>query len=260
MKRKAAIICPIKDEYTYIHKFLEYYCRHFSSEDIYILDFGSMDEYLKTVIADSAVVVKTAANILDAKELYSAVRGLQSNLYKEYEYVIPVDVDEFLCHTCDGGLRSYLQNLKADIVTCQGHEIIHLPFIEDPIDPSGKWMQQLKYWHAENIHYGKTLLARRELQWTHGFHSYVGENLENKIERTDAGLFLVHMHKHDYNTTIERHIKWSKLEWSEDTIKNRHNYHYMEKSKRKIDEWYYRPVLNSIIYEIPQIIKERINI
>ena len=260
MKRKAAIICPIKDEYTYIHKFLGYYRQHFSSEDIYVLDFGSTDEYLKNVIGDNARVVKTDANILDAKELFSAVRILQGNLYEKYEYVIALDVDEFLCYLGKGGLREYIQNLKVNIVTCQGHEVIHLPFVEESLDLNKPWMQQLKYWHTDHIHYGKTLLSRNELQWTHGFHTYIGETLENKIQRTDPNLFLVHMHKHDFNTTIARHIKWSKMKWSEDTIKSNHNYHYLEKSTQAIKEWYYRPIFDSKIYEIPQIIKENINI
>ena len=50
MKKKAAIICPIKNEETYIKKFFEYYQKHFETSDIYILDFGSSEEYIKNVI------------------------------------------------------------------------------------------------------------------------------------------------------------------------------------------------------------------
>ena len=165
MKKKAAIICPIKNEETYIEKFFEYYQKHFDTSDIYILDFGSSEEYIKNVIGQNATVIKTDANILDAMELFYAIRKAQSDLYKEYTYVLPLDVDEILYYHAEGGLKKYLQETEVELISSRGHEVIHLPFLQEPIDPSKKWMDQIKYWYTNHFHYGKTLISKKELDW-----------------------------------------------------------------------------------------------
>lgn len=260
MKRKAAIICPIKDETTYIHKFFEYYQRHFEIEDIYILDFGSNEEYIKNTLDGNATIIKTEASILDAVELFNAIKKAQKDLYKRYDYVIPLDVDEFLVYDDKGGLGEYLKNTNAELVTCVGKEVIHLPFLEPPLDLNKKWIDQLKYWHNSFKHYGKTLITKKELPWQSGFHTYVGETIPIRISNIDKKLFLIHFHKHNFETTIHRHTRWSEMKWSEDTIKHNHNHHYRQKSIQKIKEWYYAPLLDEKIYAIPEIIKKNIDI
>ena len=259
MKKKAAIICPIKNEETYIKKFFEYYQKHIDVSDIYILDFGSSEEYIKNVIGENATVIKTDANILDAIELFEAMRSAQRDLYKEYTYVLPLDVDEILYYHAEGGLKKYLQETEVELVSCRGHEVIHLPFLQDPIDLSKKWMDQIEYWYPNHFHYGKTLISKKELEWETGFHTYSGETMDIRDKNIDHNLFLIHLHRHDFETTMSRHIKWSGMEWSEFTLKNKLNYHYTEKSKEKLIDWYYKP-LSSKIYTFPEIIKKNIDI
>jgi hypothetical protein len=259
MKKKAAIICPIKNEETYIKKFFEYYQKHIDVSDIYILDFGSSEEYIKNVIGKNATVIKTDANILDAIELFEAMRSAQKDLYKEYTYVLPLDVDEILYYHAEGGLKKYLQETEVELISSRGHEVIHLPFLQEPIDPSKKWMDQIKYWYTNHFHYGKTLISKKELDWEPGFHIYTGETVSIREQHLDPKLFLIHLHRHDFNTTMSRHIKWSGMEWSEYTLENKLNYHYTEKSEEKLLEWYYRPVFEKI-HTIPEEIKKNIDI
>jgi hypothetical protein len=258
MKRKAAIICPIKDEYTFIGKFFEYYQQHFDRQDIYILNFGSSPEYLDNIIGDNARVIHTDANILDAIELFNAMRSAQRELYKEYTYVLPLDVDEIIVYNKEGGLRKYLEETETDLVSCVGQEVIHLGFLQEPLDYSKKWMDQIKYWYPNHNHYGKTLISKNDLPWSSGFHTYDGEDIPIRIKNTDPNLFLVHFHKHDYTSTIKRHKDWSEMEWSENTIKGNHNHHYRQKSNKKVQDWYYAPMFDGI-YEIPESIKKSIN-
>lgn len=259
MKKKAAIICPIKNEETYIRKFFEYYQKHFDASDIYILDFGSSDEYIKNVIGENATVIKTDANILDAIELFEAMKSVQADLYKKYTYVLPVDVDEIIFYNQEGGLKKYLEETDVELVSCRGHEVIHLPFLEESIDFTKKWFEQIKYWYPNHEHYGKTLISKKQLDWEVGFHTYDGETIQIHNKKVDDNLFLIHLHRHDFNTTIGRHKIWSEMEWSKDTIENRLNHHYTEKSIKKVIEWYYRPVFDRI-YNIPEEIKKNIDI
>lgn len=259
MKKKAAIICPIKDENTFIKKFFEYYQRHFDVEDIYILDFGSSEEYLKNVIGENANIIHTDANILDALELFNALRKAQSELYEKYTYVLPLDVDEIIVYNQEGGLKKYLEETDVELVSCIGQEVIHLGFLEPALDHSKKWIDQLNYWYPNIQHYGKTLISKKELPWSSGYHTYKGETIPIRIANIDPDLFLVHLHKHDYMSTIKRHKDWSEMEWSENTIKGNHNHHYRQKNLEKIRDWYYAPMFDGI-YEIPESIKKSINI
>ena len=68
------------------------------------------------------------------------------------------------------------------------------------------------------------------------------------------------MHKIDFKTTIERHQKWSAMKWSEDTVENGYNYHYRMTEKQKIVDWYFEPILDKIIYQIPEVIKNNVKI
>ena len=260
---KVAIICPIKDENTFIHKFFEYYKQHLDSNDIYILDFGSSEEYIKDVISPNANVIRTDADILDAPGVFNEIKKYMVELKSNgYDFVIPLDVDEILYYHDEGGLKGFLQGLtKSDnIATCRGYEVIHIPTLQEDLKLDKPWSPQIKYWYPDQQWYGKTLISRDQLDWGIGFHKYKIDNIWQPDTMVDDRLFLMHMHKSNFKTTIERHLKWSSMKWSDETIENGYNYHYRMTEKQKIIDWYFEPILNNIIYEIPEIIKNNIKI
>jgi len=73
-------------------------------------------------------------------------------------------------------------------------------------------------------------------------------------------LFLIHMHKIDFKTTIDRHLKWSSMKWSDETIENGYNYHYRMTERSKVVDWYFEPILKNIIYPIPEATKNNLKI
>jgi hypothetical protein len=260
---KVAIICPIKDENTFIHKFFEYYCQHLDKKDIYILDFGSSEEYINDVILPNANVIRTKASILDAPGVFNEIKKNMVLLKSEgYDFVIPLDVDEILYYHEEGGLKGFLQGLTKShgIVTCRGYEVIHIPTLQEDLKQDEQWAPQIKYWYPEQQHYGKTLISRSQLDWGIGFHKYKINDVWEKDWYVDDRLFLIHMHKIDFKTTIERHQKWSSMIWSDETIKNGYNYHYRMTERQKIIDWYFEPILSHIVYEMPEVIKNNIKI
>lgn len=260
---KVAIICPIKDENTFIHKFFEYYGQHLEKEDIYILDFGSSEEYINSVIRPNANVIHTKASILDAPGVFNEIKKNMVLLKSEgYDFVIPLDVDEILYYHEEGGLKGFLQGLTKihDIITCRGYEVIHIPTLQEDLKLKEPWSPQIKYWYPDQQWYGKTLISRDQLDWEIGFHKYKINGVREKDWYVDNRLFLIHMHKSDFKTTIERHQKWSSMTWSDETIENGYNYHYRMTERQKIIDWYFEPILNNPIYEIPEIIKNNIKI
>jgi len=260
---KVAIICPIKDENTYIHKFFEYYKQHLDKKDIYILDFGSSEEYINNVIRPNANIIYTKTSILDAPGVFNEIKKNMELLKSEgYDFVIPLDVDEILYYHAEGGLKGFLHGLtkKDDIVTCRGYEVIHIPQLQEDLKVDGQWYHQIKYWYPEQQHYGKTLISRNQLDWVIGFHKYKINNVIEKDWHVNPNLFLIHMHKFDFKTTIERHLKWSSMKWSDETIENGYNYHYRMTERSKVVDWYFEPILKNIIYPIPEEIKNNLKI
>lgn len=260
---KVAIICPIKDENTFIHKFFEYYKQHLDSKDIYILDFGSSKEYIDSVIRPNANVIHTEADILDAPGVFDEIQKHMVLLKSQgYSFVIPLDVDEILYYHADGGLKGFLQGLKESdtLFTCLGYEVIHIPTLQEDLKHDEPWLPQIKYWYPEQQYYGKTLISRDQLDWGIGFHKYKINGIWQQDIITDNRLFLIHMHKSDFKTTIERHLKWSAMTWSDETIENGYNYHYRMTERQKVIDWYFEPILHNVIYTLPEIIKNNIKI
>jgi len=260
---KVAIICPIKDENTFIHKFFEYYKQHLDSKDIYILDFGSTEEYINDVIRPNANIIHTKASILDAPGVFNEIKKNMELLKSEgYDFVIPLDVDEILYYHEEGGLKGFLRGLKESdtFFTCRGHEVIHIPSLQEDLNRDEPWSPQIKYWYAEQQWYGKTLISRDQLDWGIGFHKFKINGIWQPDTNVDENLFLIHMHKSDFKTTIERHLKWSSMTWSDETIENGYNYHYRMTERQKVIDWYFEPILHNVIYTIPEIIKNNIKI
>lgn len=260
---KVAIICPIKDENTYIHKFFEYYKQHLDKKDIYILDFGSSEEYINNVIKPNANILHSNVDILDANatfyEIVDAMTKLKSN---GYDFVMPLDVDEIVYYHEEGGLKRFLEGLTKsdDIITCRGYEVIHIPTLQEDLKLDEPWFPQIKYWYPEQRNYGKTLLSRKQLDWGIGFHKYKINNIWQIDPPANDRLFLIHMHKTNFKTTIERHLKWASMPWSDVTIKHGYNHHYRMTERKKVIDWYFEPILSNIVYQIPDWIKNNIKI
>ena len=243
--KKFAVFCPVKNEKTFSPIWLEYYSRFLSTEDIYFLDFGT------DVKPSGCSVVTIDKNICDAIELFQSIKDFHKELLKKYEYVIPTDVDEIIFHK--NGLDNYINNLDKDHVKCAGFEIIHLPDLEPEFDGSKTIFSQRKFWFRSPIHYDKTLITNKPLDWTIGLHK-----CRNCNEPVDIDLLLIHLHRFDYKTCIERHLRFSKLNWSENTVKNNYNWHYRSEEEGKVKDWYFSTDFE--IKEIPEYIKEIINI
>jgi len=243
--KKFAVFCPVKNETLFSPIWLEYYSRFLPTEDIYFLDFGSDTK------PSGCSVVNIDKNICDANELFESIKDFHKELLKEYEYVIPTDVDEIIFHK--DGLDNYINNLNKGQAKCAGFEIIHLPEVEPDLDKSKSIFSQRNFWFRSPVYYDKTLITNKPLDWTIGLHTCKDSN-----EPVDIDLLLIHLHRFDYKTCIERHLRFSKLNWSENTIRNNYNWHYRSEEEQKVKDWYFSTDFN--IKEIPEYIKELIKI
>ncbi len=241
--KKFAVFCPVKNETTFSKTWFNYYSQFLPTEDIYFLDFGS------DVLPNYCSVKSTDKNILDAIELFEEIKKFHKELLEKYEYVIPTDVDEIVYHK--SGLGNFINNLDKDFVKCAGYEIIHLPDKEDNYDVNKSIFSQRKYWYRSSDYYDKTLITRKPLIWTIGLHKC------HNVSEVESDLFLIHLHRFDYKTCVERHLKWASMDWSKETVRRNFNWHYREKDSEKINKWYYST--GGSIMEIPDDILKDLN-
>lgn len=233
--KKFAVFCPVKNETTFSKTWFKYYSQFLPKEDIYFLDFGS------DVLPDYCSVKSTDKNILDAIELFEEIKKFHRELLEKYEFVIPTDVDELVYHK--SGLDNFINSLEKDFVKCAGYEIIHLPDKEEDFNFDKSIFSQRKYWYRSPDHYDKTLITKKPLVWTIGLHK-----CHNHTE-VEQDLYLIHLHRFDYKTCIERHLKWAAMNWSEETVKRNFNWHYRQSDMSKINNWYYS--IGTTVTEIP---------
>lgn len=250
-KKKWAIFCPIKDENTFSPLWLKYYSQFLNKEDIYILDFNSRNiDYL------DCNKIQTNKDIFDAEILFQEIVKTHRELLDHYEYVIPTDVDEFLFHPT--GLDNYIYNLKSNNITACGYEIIHLPDKEPDYDSSKKIIEQRNFWYREGEWYDKTIITNKPLHWNIGLHVCLEQFIfDEKQMPKDKDLLLIHLHRFDYNTCIQRHLKYATAQWSEHTVANNFNWHYRENNIEKLNKWYFEN--KDKAEEIPETIKKLAN-
>jgi len=235
IKKKKAIFIPVKDENFFIHKWKEYYSKHFSKKDMYVLYYGDDQEYLKN-FSDINVISVTEFTVTNYNDqivqIYEKNHQTYQKLLEEYQYVLMAEADEFIYHP--DGLGNYIDSMQDDFVTCTGFEMIHMKDSEPPFDYSRKIMDQRKYWYFDSAYFSKSLITSRMLQWNVGNHKISGEP-----RRMDPNLILVHMHKFDYDRTRKNHLRCAEMKWSEETLRTNMAWHYRIKEQEKFDEWFY---------------------
>ena len=266
MKKKKAIFMPVLDENFFVHKWLDYYSRHFDKSDMYVLYYGRDREYEKifkeinVIRVDDFDVVNYNDQIVD---IYNKNWETHEKLLRDYEYVVMAEADEFLWHP--RGLGNYIDSMDQDYVTCKGHEIIHMKDVEPPFDPSKKILEQRSFWYWDPVYFTKSLITSKVLSWNIGNH-----RLETQPKKMDWDLLLVHMHKYDYEIVRAKHKKFVNMKWSEESLKKNMCWHYRLEDEDLFYKWFYipdhlyplhkLPADHFVVEEIPENIKKDLNV
>jgi hypothetical protein len=194
----------VKDEGYFLPKWIAYYKQFFHPQDIYILDHQSSDGSTKNLDVNVTPVINEVA--VDHTWIVNTIQDFQKKLLKEYKCVLFAESDEIvypLYKPLDVYIREFIDS-DQDYVTCIGHEMMQKLGEELPLSNDEPIMPNRKYWFRHSL-YDKTLLSKVPLTWAWGFHSHSGENRHK-------GLFLLHLHRHDFEMMLRRHemrvAKW----------------------------------------------------
>lgn len=208
---RRAVFTIVKNEPRFLPLWLDYYGRHFDPSDIYVLDHGTTDGSTEGLEGTCEIVDVHREVSFDHAWLKGTVEDFQAFLLRSYDAVLFAEADEFVVPDPArySGLGSYIEQLRAPAATCTGYTVIHYPDDEPPLDFDQPLLRQRSYWHPARRWYSKRLLARIPLTWTYGFH----DELNARSIEPDADLYLIHLHRIDYDYCLARHKAARAREW-----------------------------------------------
>lgn len=235
MKKKFCVFTFVKNEQVFLPIWLNYYSRIFNEEDIYVIDHDSTDGSIESCEQKYRFTrIPIHWGYYDAPWKTKQVCSFQKELLKEYEYVLYTDADEIIVPDPAkySGLMEYIQKMKGDTIVCTGFNLIHLQEKEAPIDLDQPILKQRSYWYPDR-HYNKPLISRVSLEWCPGFHW-----ADNCVKR-DPDLWLLHLHKMDFDLCWSKHQEIAKMKWNPEHAGKGYSVQFQVNTLKDFN-WYFR--------------------
>jgi Methyltransferase domain len=242
--RNVAVFTCVADESFFLPIWLRYYSRFVGQENLYVVDHDSSDG---STDGEGFVRIPVHNPVTDWAWLWSLVQAEQHRLLERYDAVLYTDVDEIITpDPAYGDLRRYLDEFNDDFVTCRGWELLHDWPAEPALDPDGPIMAQRHWWYR-NTAYDKPLLARVAMSWRGGFHGRTDGAVKD-----DPRLFLIHLHRVDYEQCLYRHRQRVARPWKPEQIADGWGFHERIVEPEAFARWFFNDANGSgrEVYEI----------
>lgn len=151
---------------------------------------------------------------------------LMDDFLTKYDVVVTSAVDEFLVPDSRNyaDLYDYLCQFDGEYVTAQGYHVIDIR--KSSINPRHLVGTNHGLYWLRDESFDKSLITTIPLRYVHGLHS-----LREKPNKVDIHLYLLHLHREDYERCLARHR--SRRTW---TLRPEH--HWMLEGE-KYDAWFY---------------------
>jgi Glycosyl transferase family 2 len=225
----------VHNEKAFLPIWLRYYGAFFAADDIYVLDHDTADG---STDGGGFVRIAVSHETVDHIWMRDTIQSLQHQLLERYDAVIVTDVDELVVPDPRvGTLGEYLERSTDDYVNCRGVEIVHVRDEEPPYDPTLPVLHQRHYWKW-NRWYDKPALARVPMDWIPGFHTRT-----DSASNPDPNLYLVHLHRLDYDTCRERHQSRRQLQWNQHDFENGWALYNRIVEEEQFDRWFYHDLI-----------------
>lgn len=231
MRNRRAVLTIVRNEPVFFPIWLGYHSRFFDPGDIYVLDHGTSDGSTER---GGYVRIPVSHDTVDIQWMVRTVEEHQHRLLERYDVVLVSDADEIVAPKPERGtLGDYIDSFEREFVNCKGYELIHLADREPPFDPSRTVLEQRGYWFANNI-YDKPALATVPLQWKPGFHRVLDGRMH-----PDPDLYLIHLHRMDYELCLDRHRDWRTRAWNERDLSEGWGIHNRITEEPDFRRWFY---------------------
>ena len=159
-RRRRAVVTIVRDEAELLPIWLGYYSRFFAADDIYVIDHDTVDG---STSGPGFVRIPVSHPEYDVHWLMAQVRDVQHELCQRYDVVVVCDVDEIVApdpSSATPDLGAYLDRFDEEFVSCVGHEVLHRPDLEPPIDLARPLLAQRGWWYRSPL-YDKPLVTSR---------------------------------------------------------------------------------------------------
>jgi hypothetical protein len=230
-EKRRAVLTLVQDEAILLPIWLRYYSRFFAPDDIYVLDHQSTDG---STDGNGFVRIPVEHETFDNTWMRDTVQAHQHELLERYDVVLAADVDEIVAPRPDWGtLGDFIDRFDEAFVNCLGYEMLHLKDREGPLRTDRPIMAQRRYWFSNDA-YDKAALATEPMAWELGRHPpRLGENL-------DPDLYLIHLHRVDYDICQTRHRRWHNKPWNERDLKEGWATNNRIIAGEEFERWFYR--------------------
>ncbi|MEU4805115.1 RICIN domain-containing protein [Actinosynnema sp. NPDC023587] len=231
-----AVLTLIRDEPDFFPRWLDYYSKFFAPQDIHVLhhqpppDLEPDDRFVRTAIHHDEFSSDWHRDV---------VQQHQHDLVDRYDVVLSTDVDEIVApDPRSGHLGDYIDRFDQDFVNCTGYEVLHLHDREPPLDPVRGVLAQRSTWFSNPL-YSKPLLARVPMTWLGGFHERTDQATNH-----DPHLYLIHLHRMDYDTCHRRHRTRTTHRTAQDDLDNYRGYQNRIVDPEQFRHWFYNDRVN----------------
>jgi hypothetical protein len=240
-RRRRAVQTIVHNEAFLLPIWLGYYSQFFAPDDIYVLDHESTDGstdrsgFVRVPVAHDATY--------DSSWLTRTVQDHQHMLFDRYDTVLTIDVDEIVATDPTWGtLGEYLDRFDEEFVTCLGWEIVHLKGVEPAFRSDRGVLEQRGFWYP-NGGYDKPALAGAPTEWNRCFHTRVDGR-----SNYDPDLFLIHLHRMDYDLCLERNRRNGDRSWNEADLSEGWGFQNRLEEGESFRRWFYE---DSCFDEVP---------
>lgn len=201
--KKISVITRIRNDAFFLKHWIRYYGEQVGEENLYVYLDGA-DQTLPADCGKANIVPckRICENVVKAeKERLRFLSERAAELFKEYDLVIGVDVDEFL--VVDPALNVSLQDYLSQLhikgsVSGLGVDVGQQMDLEKSLDETKTFLSQRNY-AVLSPRYTKPCVISEPLRWGSGFHRIKGHNFH-----IDDHLFLFHFGGFDMDMLMER--------------------------------------------------------
>ena len=230
--RRRAVLTMVHNEPIFLPIWLGYYSRFFTPDDIFVLDHDTSDG---STARDGFVRIPVSHDSIDHTWMVRTIEEHQRGLFDRYDVVLVTDVDEIVAPRPEcGTLAEYIDRLDEDFVNCLGYEVIHMVDREAPLKPTRPVLEQRGYWFP-NPAYNKPAVAMEPTRWGPGFHAR-----EDGRIQIDPDLYMIHLHRMDYEICLARHRYRHGRPWSERDLEERWARHNLIVDEDDFARWFYQ--------------------
>ena len=173
------------------------------------------------------------AEIFDHPWMCSLTEGVQRELLENHETVFYTDIDELIVPV-NGTLEQYVRENKESIIRCQGYHIVERKYI------------------VHDSLFDKPALTRTPVNWKAGWHSC------KQGGKKDSSLWLVHLHRMDYEIARKHWFARKKAKWDHDAIARRQSWQNSIPTEEEFREWFHTEKKRHTRQDVPEWLVEKL--